>query len=432
MIDKGILYKIFIIPLLLIPLVCPFHISAGTVSGGAPIIGVNVYVIDYEYGKVPVQGTVTLETDMTRWQCVSGSSSRCAVWQSQNTSDVVQNEISGTITYSNGSYSAYLYEFDFVFDDDYVGYVRFSSQITAGSGNIYYVNGSHLTITSTTLINSFTITEYQLASKSDGIMWLFPIESFSAINYCLNQNMEQVGLDSFGDYMFPIFQTKAGDVVADQYISIYGTQKFVWIFYVDWNPNNETRLKNHFTFTDINIENIQILQLVGSGSIVKVTMGITSGVNSQGSKPIIAKDSFKYMPIYSQRTTDFQFNNNSLEFALKFGLSNTLLDNVQKIANGTTNSNQDANNLETVSDDISSSSDDLIQSENSFNNSMNSNLQQIDTNINIGNLGSKFLASADWVRMQFNTLTNGTPFGSVLSFSLLLGLALVLVGRIRK
>lgn len=61
---------------------------------------------------------------------------------------------------------------------------------------------------------------------------------------------------------------------------------------------------------------------------------------------------------------------------------------------------------------------------------MTDSLDSINTSPDIvGN--STFLVSARWVRTCFNQVTNNTPFGSVLSFSLLLGLGMIFLGKYR-
>ena len=91
------------------------------------------------------------------------------------------------------------------------------------------------------------------------------------------------------------------------------------------------------------------------------------------------------------------------------------------------------NNLNNSSDELNNSSNQLITQEDVFNDDMNNALQDIDTNFNIGtNFGSKFISSANWVKTQYDRLTGNTPFGSLISFSLLIGLALLLVGKVFK
>lgn len=56
-------------------------------------------------------------------------------------------------------------------------------------------------------------------------------------------------------------------------------------------------------------------------------------------------------------------------------------------------------------------------------------INQIDTTNPLANL-SDFSNAATWVRAQFDTLTTNNAFGTLLGFTLLLGLALAIVGRI--
>lgn len=60
-----------------------------------------------------------------------------------------------------------------------------------------------------------------------------------------------------------------------------------------------------------------------------------------------------------------------------------------------------------------------------FNNSLNNVTPSSDLISN-----SNFLNSANWVKIQFDRLTNQNAFGSLLGFSLLLGLALAIIGRV--
>lgn len=64
---------------------------------------------------------------------------------------------------------------------------------------------------------------------------------------------------------------------------------------------------------------------------------------------------------------------------------------------------------------------------------MNTALNDIPVNNNLPTaMGTKFLQSANWVRVQFTRLTDNNPFGSVLSFSLVVGIALLVLGKIYK
>lgn len=89
--------------------------------------------------------------------------------------------------------------------------------------------------------------------------------------------------------------------------------------------------------------------------------------------------------------------------------SGTALNNENQILNDTTS---DLNNIETT-----------------FTTDFDTNINAIDlTSPTIIN-GNDFLNSANWVRTRFNEITVGTPFGSLIVFSMIIGLALLLIGR---
>lgn len=123
--------------------------------------------------------------------------------------------------------------------------------------------------------------------------------------------------------------------------------------------------------------------------------------------------------------------NVSTDFALKYGLNNNLLSNIEIIANGTNGSNSAAGSLNNSTSQMNSSQNSLVTQEDSFNDQMNNSLNNINPNFNINTqFGSKFITSANWVKTQFDLMTGSTPFGSVLGFSLLLGVGLLIIGRV--
>lgn len=155
----------------------------------------------------------------------------------------------------------------------------------------------------------------------------------------------------------------------------------------------------------------------------------TAGMRMHG----IWNDSITYgyiSPVYSG--SDLVEGSTGIDFALRYGLNNPVLINLQTIAQGTQQSNTAASDLEDSADDIVQNSNTMFTFENQQNTNMNNALQSINTNFDIGTIGSSFLTSAAWVKTQFDNLTNTTPFGSVLSFSLLLGLALLIIGKVYK
>lgn len=127
-----------------------------------------------------------------------------------------------------------------------------------------------------------------------------------------------------------------------------------------------------------------------------------------------------------------EVTNLGTEFALQWGLSNSFLDNINIIANGTTASSSAAQSSDSANSQLQQDSNTLFTQEDSFKQNMNSAMQNIDTTFTLNNFGQSFMTSAQWVRTQYETLTNNTPFASLITFSLLVGLALIVIGKVYK
>lgn len=134
-----------------------------------------------------------------------------------------------------------------------------------------------------------------------------------------------------------------------------------------------------------------------------------------------------YMPIYCNTINDKYI---STDFALQYGLSNRLLDSLDYLVQGTPAAAASESQLDDQTSAANDSFDQAVSIENDFSDDMNSALDDIDTSFSPSNMGSKFQSSAIWVTQQFDRVTSSTPFGSLLGFSLLLGLALLIVGKV--
>lgn len=415
----------------------PFNIFAETVGGNSPIIGVNVNIADYEYGVRPYQGTVTLTTDMTRWQCMSSHSTMgCQVWQSQNTSSTIQDDITGTITYSSTStYSAYLYEYEFVLDGEYIGYITFSTNNAgATTTKTYYVNGGSFTLTATSLLTTFTVSSYNLISKNTGSMWMFPFESFNFIYFFANNNFRQVGLESIGNYYFPIFDVPQNTQIYRTRIAAGGVHRV--IFFID-QYLVESTFSNYITLSDstLTTTNHRIIRrlmpnMTGTTTYVVYSVDIVNnGASAINYNMNYVGPNSKFMPIYYDYPTNDYI---TTDFALLFGLSNDLLDNLDIIANGTVGTNESAANSSSANADLEMASDSLITQESAFKNDMNNSLSNVNSNFRLSDFGDSFVRSSNWIRIQFENLTNNTPFQTIITFSLLVGMSMILLGRIFK
>lgn len=67
--------------------------------------------------------------------------------------------------------------------------------------------------------------------------------------------------------------------------------------------------------------------------------------------------------------------------------------------------------------------------ENSYKSDLNHNLDNINVNdYNISGI-TQLSNAANFVRIQFDNLTKNNPFGTILGFSLFLGLSLLIIGK---
>lgn len=398
----------------------PFSVSALSEELPAPFIGVNIYQDDAEYNGPYGKFFINKVGDNYRVDLVGG----------------------------NYNLVIPLWHYDFVLDSNYVGSV--DVQYTSGSTSItdtFYVNGNHLEINIYGQTTSFVISNVNLQDLGNTISWAFPIESFGAISTPLNYKVPITEYTHIRNWTFPFFDVNQGDILIDDYYAVLNdpTQYKRYIFGYEILNNiggaisSETIFKNYFAFyskTGANVDSEfevtpgDTLFRFQSGNQYRIqTFLIKRIANNSGTGTyyIKPKVSFTYLPIY----WNYNVNNNiSSDFALSFGLSNPLLD---ALVYGTDSTNNSSSDLDDSTSQLTQDITSYTQIENSFNDDMNSYLQDIDTSNNLPSaMGSKFLTSANWVRVQFNRMTENTPFGSLLGFSLVLGIALLIIGKVYK
>lgn len=440
---KKVLIRLFVVFCLTLSMVivAPFHISktvhANSTSLASPFLGVNYYVYDQERAySYSIGGTPEIEqTNFESFYCYSFYQGACTMYQhrsSATNTEYNSYEINFNNTYiqpSSTFYTNNIYELEFILDNDYVGYFRFSVNFSGGASYSYrlFVNGNSVSQTVDGLVTGISITEVQLTKISNGY-WTFPVESFTNIVDLFNKGFEQVGFNTYNDYMYPIFKEDSTKYIAntqdrnDVVVSFY-TTRYIW---------NETEFNRYFSYNTSNFEigSFNVIQRSPAGYIV--TMVFHNKDNTTAYLNMKSLNSSGNFTVFYNRVTADAYPI-STDFALQFGLQNDLLNDLNIIANGTNNSGESAADLQDEQSEFDSSASDLYQYENDFNESLNESLDDINVNFDIGNtFGSKFLTSASWVRQQFDALTSTSPFGSVLSFSLVLGIALLVIGKAVK
>lgn len=255
----------------------------------------------------------------------------------------------------------------------------------------------------------------------------FPIESLGAVSMMYYLNSTKV-LDFFvnGYYNYPVFRLNNNDTLFQ--VSTYTSRDSYYIVFSQYiNINTVNNIISILNGTISNVQQISNLSYSGNGQTLqcyKITFRAT------GSSTVYFRSvgDHVFIPIsfsvegYSKYSTDF---------ALLYGFSNPLLDDLHIIAQGTTQSNQANQQLDSNTSQFQTDSSDLIDIENTMSNNMDSAMQQITPSSNPGtSFGGNFLTSAVWVRTQFERLTNGNPFGSLIVYGLTLGLALLLLGKV--
>lgn len=102
----------------------------------------------------------------------------------------------------------------------------------------------------------------------------------------------------------------------------------------------------------------------------------------------------------------------------------------QILVSGDQGSIDSSNSLNTSTNTMNTNFNSYFDMEDDFLTDMNDAMNDIDPTSDLM-VDSSFLSAASWVRDQFDALTLANPFGLVVTFTLILGLALLIVGKIR-
>lgn len=286
-------------------------------------------------------------------------------------------------------------------------------------------------------LNSINSNISQLVSTNDNIMYNFPIESYTFINSLYRRDYIIDDYTTNFNYKYPIFNLKRNQyLVYNYYLGApsTGNNEIDLIFGTTEYINNLTAFQNFFRISNIDNVSIKFDQLYFTYNnnynyIIKLTF--TNNNTSGKSITIQSLVDTKVMPIYLNYSSK---KNLSSDFALTYNLSNRLLDDIDYIAHGSIPSNNSVNNAISTNNTAQST---FVQEEQLINNqelAMQQNLDNLDISNKNNNLfgNSKFIASAQWVKTQFDWFTNNNAFGYLITFSLVIGIALVIIGKLRS
>lgn len=249
--------------------------------------------------------------------------------------------------------------------------------------------------------------------------WNIPMESIGAVSYLFVQNYELLTYDNnvFG---YPMFIVPSNGVIHSSWIST-GANAFL-IFGTDVDIWNKTKLLEYFNINnpDLVISVTQYRTIYFKSDVTYfIKIGISNNSNSKGFT-ISPKETRKIMPIYFGFAND---NKISTDFALLWGFSNNLLNNLNIIANGTSQSSSSASDLESSNNQMADDMDDLATIENGYNQQFNNQLQQIDFSSPLQN-NAGILPAANFVITIFNGLINNNPFSV-----LIIVVCILLIGK---
>lgn len=101
--------------------------------------------------------------------------------------------------------------------------------------------------------------------------------------------------------------------------------------------------------------------------------------------------------------------------------------------NGNEFTQDSINDFNTTSNDLTSITSDLHDFESDLESDLITQMNAIDINES-GSIisNNNFLLTSNWVRTQYNRMITNNPFGSMISFSLVIGISLLVIGKLRK
>lgn len=220
-----------------------------------------------------------------------------------------------------------------------------------------------------------------------------------------------------GDYVFPevpIFQitASANSYVGYNSISIPPHSKRILVIGSTGNAFTDyVRSYSPYDYSNLDVSNTSKWRRVSSNFYLNAYIF----TNNSDEYTYYSLENYSPFPDGQRRVSPLYLGDyDTCEYLPELGLKNT-------------ESQQLSNNASTIND-LSNQTSGI---EETFNNDFNDNLDNIDENLNNNILSSNnFLQSANWVRLRFNSIVNNNPFGDILQFSLIFGIALLLIGRV--
>lgn len=278
---------------------------------------------------------------------------------------------------------------------------------SSGDYNCYAFKDNQQVDFSSDKISSVT-TKYNAENVFYSIPWLSKLNTYSRpTEFDLNRS---ITIGWYGDYYLAFYS----NVNLYYYTKPYAAGMIANL----WEQNN------HLNSLDISCE----VHSEGTGSyfyvfkfhnreqrICRVTIDIGGNLS-------------KVIPFYCGDGTDLDSTQKEMLLIpnMEVKAINELKD---ALTSGTAQSQEYIEQSQSVTNSFNTSSNALEAFESSSIDDMNNKLSLLPSTSSLIT-NNKFLNSASWVRTQFNNINSG-PFATLLEFSLLLGIALIFIGKIR-
>lgn len=231
---------------------------------------------------------------------------------------------------------------------------------------------------------------------------LFSYEAYYALITSKASIIENSSLSFRNLGYYPFLHLDANQSVIDKF-SFFGTSGETNIFVYYHEVNNDSYL-NAFTLYD------------RSGNAVSKTSSVK------------LSNGFKYFTWNKSNWVNF-VSDRSIDFVpVYIGSVSNIPEDIASLIGFNKNSSL-TGEMDSVDQSLNAASDLESQYFNSVDSQFNNSLDNVTPSSDLIS-NSNFLNSANWVKIQFDRLTNQNAFGSLLGFSLLLGLALAIIGRV--
>lgn len=249
--------------------------------------------------------------------------------------------------------------------------------------------------------------------------WDIPVESFPinwALFYSLGNNYQSIR--NYDYWMkYPIFTVEPNTQIISSPISSNG--------YIDIivGINQNVLASNINDYFSVSAGTLSLVRHIVnfSPSYRFFQMRISSENSAQVALTYTGSSTSKLIGIYLGRSD------------AHIGLSTSFIENWFSTGSEEDMMDDAVDDLDESTDNFDDIADDLYSLEDSWLDDMDDRLDNIDLSLDL-NSNASFSSAASWVRARFNFLTrnNFSIFGDVITFSLTIGLILVLLGKLRS